>query len=98
MQEKSMAFELTFWQNDLMLKQKMYAETELGALAKNFREKSGKKKAQLARELGVTRPTMQGRVKNVQKRILTKLRCRIIEHCSTFQVAQACLLVEKIIR
>ena len=77
--------ELTFWQNDLMLKQKMYAETELGALAKLF-GKNQERKAQLARELGVTRPTMQDAEERPEKN-LTKLRCRIIEHCSTFQVA-----------
>jgi len=63
----------------------MYCESELAALAKSFREKSGKKKAQLARVLGVTRPTMQDAEGRPEKN-LTKLRCRIIEHCSDFEV------------
>ena len=85
-QEKSMAFELTFWQIDYVLKQKMYTDVELAALAKSFREKTGKSKAQLARELGVTRPTMQDAEERPEKN-LTKLRCRIIESCSEFQIA-----------
>jgi DNA-binding XRE family transcriptional regulator len=64
----------------------LYAEAELTALAKSFREKSGMKKAKLARELGVTRATMQDAEERPEKN-LTKLRCRIIEHCSVFQVA-----------
>ena len=64
----------------------MYSESDLAALAKSFREKSGKTKAQLARELGVTRPTMQDAEERPEKN-LTKLRCRIIEVCSPFQVS-----------
>jgi DNA-binding XRE family transcriptional regulator len=81
-----MAFKLTYWQTNSVPKQKMYSETELASLAKSFREKSGKKKAQLARELGVTRATMQDAEERPEKN-LTKLRCRIIEYCSTFRVA-----------
>jgi DNA-binding XRE family transcriptional regulator len=69
-----------------MPKQKMYSEAELAALAKSFREKSGKKKAQLAREFGVTRATMQD-VEERPEKNLTKLRCRVIESCSGFQIS-----------
>jgi DNA-binding XRE family transcriptional regulator len=89
-----MAFGLTLWQNDYVLKQKMYSETELAALAKSFRKKSGKKKAQLARELGVTRATMQDAEERPEKN-LTKLRCRIIKACSGFQVAGPAYWLEK---
>jgi DNA-binding XRE family transcriptional regulator len=81
-----MAFELTFWQTNGVLKQKMYSETNLAALAKKFRKKSGKTKAALGRELGVTRATMQDAEERPEKN-LTKLRCRIIELCSVYQVA-----------
>jgi DNA-binding XRE family transcriptional regulator len=68
-----------------MAKQKLYSEIELTALAKHFREKAGQKKANLAREFGVTRPTMQDAEERPEKN-LTKLRCRMIEACSAFKV------------
>ena len=68
-----------------MAKKQMYSEPELAGLAKQFREKSGKTKAQLARELEVTRPTMQD-VEERPERNLTKLRLRIIEKYSRFRV------------
>jgi hypothetical protein len=68
-----------------MAKQKMYSEMELAALAKSWREQAGKKKAHLAREFGVTRPTMLDSEERPEK-ILTKLRCRVIEACSPFKV------------
>jgi len=69
-----------------MTQKRLFRETELAALAKKFRQKSGKTKARVARELGVTRPTMQD-AEERPERSLTKLRCRIIESCSGFQVA-----------
>jgi len=77
-----------------MAKQKKYSEAELALLAKFFREKSGKKKAQLARALDVTRATMQD-VEGRPEKNLTKLRCRIIEHCSAFRVAGPAYWLEK---
>jgi DNA-binding XRE family transcriptional regulator len=68
-----------------MTEKRLFREIELAALAKKFRQESGKKKARLARELGVTRPTMQD-AEERPERSLTKLRCRIIEVCSPFQV------------
>ncbi|MFA6545735.1 MAG: helix-turn-helix domain-containing protein [Limisphaerales bacterium] len=68
-----------------MAKKQLLAELELAALAKKFREQSGKTKAQMARELGVTRPTMQD-VEERPEKNLTKLRCRIIEACSPYRV------------
>jgi len=76
-----------------MPKPKMYRETELAALAKEFRLKVGKKKAQLARELGVTRATMQDAERPGTS--LTKLRCRIIEHCSSFRVTGPVFLLTR---
>ena len=68
-----------------MAKKHVVTEHELAALAKKFREKSGKTKAQMARELGVTRATMQD-VEERPEKNLTKLRCRIIAVCSPFRV------------
>ena len=68
-----------------MTQKRLFRETELAALAKEFRQKSGKTKARMARELGVTRPTMQD-AEEQPERSLTKLRCRIIEACSPFEV------------
>ena len=77
-----------------MPKRQMYFDPELATLAKRFREKSGKTKAGLARELNVTRATMQD-VEERPERNLTKLRCRIIKHCSPFQVAGPAYWLEK---
>jgi DNA-binding XRE family transcriptional regulator len=68
-----------------MTEKRMFREIELAALAKKFRQKSGKKKAVLGRELGVTRATMQDAEERPEVS-LTKLRCRIIEACSLFEV------------
>lgn len=86
--------DILFDNNELMPKKKMYAESDLVALAKMFREKSGKSKAQMARELGVTRATMQDAEEHPH-RSMTKLRCRIIEACSSFQVAGPGYWLEK---
>jgi hypothetical protein len=60
-------------------------EKELAALAKRFREASGKSKAHMARKLRVSAPS----VFNAEERSelsLTGLRIRIIESCSPFKV------------
>jgi DNA-binding XRE family transcriptional regulator len=77
-----------------MSKTKMYAETELAALAKRFREGSGKSKALMARELGVTRAAMQDAEEHPD-RSMTRLRCRIIESCSPYRVAGPGYWLEK---
>ena len=63
----------------------LYAEADLAALAKLFREKSGKSKAALGRDLGVTRASMQD-AEERPERSLTKLRWRIIEACSSLKI------------
>jgi DNA-binding XRE family transcriptional regulator len=68
-----------------MTNKRIFREIELAALAKKFRQESGRRKADLARELGVTRATMQ-EAEEQPKSSLTKLRCRIIEACSQFEV------------
>lgn len=69
-------------------------EKELTALAKQFREASGKSKADMARELGVAAPS----VFNAEERpelSLTILRIRIIEACSPYKVVGPVFHLEK---
>ncbi len=68
------------------MSKQLYSEVELAALAKSFREKSGKSKAAIARELGVTRASMQDAEEHAE-RSMTSLRCRVIEACSSFRVS-----------
>jgi DNA-binding XRE family transcriptional regulator len=77
----------------MALKQ-MYSETQLAVLAKRFRKKSGKTKAKMGRELGVTRATMQDAEERPDQS-LTKLRIRIIESCSSFKIRGPVFWLEK---
>jgi hypothetical protein len=69
-----------------MAKQRIVAETELAALAKEFRLKVGKTKIEAAAELGVGRPSVQLAEENPEQH-LTKLRIRLIEKYSPYKVA-----------
>jgi DNA-binding XRE family transcriptional regulator len=69
-----------------MGKKDTFTETELAALAKKYRAATGKTKAQVARELGVARPTVVQAEENPELS-LTKLRIRIIEAYSPYRVA-----------
>ena len=77
-----------------MPKKKTYSESELAALAKQFRKKTGKRKADMARELGVTNPSMQDAEEHPD-RPMTKLRIRIIEACSPYKVVGPVYFLEK---
>jgi DNA-binding XRE family transcriptional regulator len=68
-----------------MPKQQMFSESDLTALAKKWRIKSGKRKAKIAEELGAARPSIQLAEENPEQS-LTKLRVRIIEACSPYRV------------
>ena len=74
-----------------MNKKRYYAEA---ALAKQFRQQSGRKKADLARELGVARSTMQLAEENPEES-LSKLRGRIIEACSPYKLRGPVYLLER---
>jgi DNA-binding XRE family transcriptional regulator len=58
---------------------------ELGPLAKELRLKTGMKKAQVARELGVGRPSIQLAEEDPEQS-LTALRIRLIERFSSYEV------------
>lgn len=77
-----------------MPKKQIYAENELAALAKAFREKSGKRKADIARELNLGKPTIQ-QAEEYPELSLTKVRKRIIEACSLYTLAGPVYLLEK---
>lgn len=68
-----------------MMAKKMFAEADLAALAKEFREKSGKRKADVARELKLGKPTIQ-QAEEYPDKSLTKVRKRIIEACSSYEL------------
>lgn len=83
-QAECMAYLLTSNHFSAVTKQ-YHAEGELAALAKQFREKAGKSKAALGRELGVSRASMQD-AEERPERNMTKLRFRIIEACSPYSL------------
>lgn len=68
-----------------MRKRNIIQESDLAALAKKWRIKSGKRKADIARELRAARPSIQLAEENPEQS-LTKLRVRIIEACSPYRV------------
>jgi DNA-binding XRE family transcriptional regulator len=72
--------------------QKFYGEKELAALVKQCREQSGKSRAQVARELNVSRPTIFY-AEEKPERGLHKLRKTIIETYSEYRVSDAVYLV-----
>lgn len=84
---------LTFFETPAMPKQ-LHSETELAALAKHFRIKSGKSKADISRELKASRPSVQQAEENPEQS-LTKLRIRIIEHCSPYRVTGPVYLLKR---
>lgn len=67
------------------MKVKMIKESALAIMAKKFREKSGKNRAEAARELKVNRATIQLAEENPEQS-LTKLRIRMIEKYSSCRV------------
>lgn len=69
-----------------MSKKRNVTEAALASLAKEFRAKSGRTKIEAAAELGVTRPTVQLAEENPEQS-LTRLRIRMIETYSPYQVA-----------
>ena len=62
-----------------------FAETELAALAKKFRVAAGKNRAEAARELKVSRPSIFN-AEEFPDNSLGKLRIRIIERYSGLKV------------
>ncbi len=76
-----------------MATKRVFKEAALAELAKAFREKTGKSKAELARELGVHPTTIQ-LAEEYPERSMTKMRCRIIEKYSPYKVVGPVYLLE----
>jgi hypothetical protein len=77
-----------------MAKKTLFLESELAALAKKTRQTVGKRKVQVARELGVAAPS----VFNAEERPdmgLHKLRIRIIETYSKYRVVGPVYYLER---
>jgi DNA-binding XRE family transcriptional regulator len=77
-----------------MSKKQWFREDELGALAKRFREKAERTKAEAAQDLGVARPSIQLAEENLEQS-LTKLRIRMIERYSRYKVVGPAFRLEE---
>ena len=73
---------------------KYYADSELAALAGAFRLKAGKTKEEAALELGVGRPSVQ-HAEETPGQSLTKLRIRMIETYSPYEVVGPVYLLKR---
>lgn len=73
---------------------KLFTESELAVVAKQTREKSGKKKAEIARELGVNRANISY-AEDHPEQSLTALRRKIIEKYSAYKVVGPLFLLKK---
>jgi DNA-binding XRE family transcriptional regulator len=69
-------------------------ETELAALAKKFRKQAGIKRAQAARDMGVSQTSIFNAEESPEQG-LTKLRVRMIEAYSSFTVVGAVYFLKK---
>ena len=73
---------------------RLYREKELGAVAKEFRERAKKSKDQAAIQLGVKRSSVQLAEENPEQSLF-KLRKRIIEKYSDCKVSGPFFVIEK---
>ena len=77
-----------------MLKQQAVSEKDLPRLAKQFREKAGKTRAQAAREMKVSQTSIFQAEEQPEQGLL-KLRMRMIEAYSKFKVRGPVFLLEE---
>jgi len=68
-----------------MRQNKHYSEADLASLAKRLRKKAGKKRAEAAREMGVSQTSIFN-AEETPSQGLSKLRIRMIEAYSGFKV------------
>jgi len=73
---------------------KIIAESELAALAKQFRKKADRTKMEAAQDLDVGRPSVQLAEENPEQS-LTALRIRLIEKYSSYRVVGPLYRLEK---
>lgn len=84
-QSKTKVGKLPIFQKRRTATEKLLAEAELAALAKRCRIESGLNKVEAAAALGVTPPTVH-LAEEQPEQSLTKLRCRMIEKFSRFEI------------
>ncbi len=77
-----------------MRHEKFLQESELAALARDYRIASGKNRAEVARELKVGRQAVKY-AEDCPEKSFTKLRCRMIEAYSPYRVRGPVFLVIK---
>jgi hypothetical protein len=70
------------------MQKKALTEKDLAAIAKGFRMRAGKKRAQVAREMGVAQTSVFN-AEETPGQSLTKLRIRMIEEYSPYEVVGA---------
>lgn len=73
---------------------KWLAEDDLAAIARRFREEAGKSRAQAARDMGVSQTSIF-HAEESPEQSLRKLRTRMIEAYSPFEVIVAVFLVRR---
>ena len=93
MQGKSVAKLLKYARIIIMPKQ-TFSESDLAAIAKRFREQSGKTRAQAARDMEVSQPSIF-HAEESPGQALTKLRMRMIAAYSPFKVVGPVFHLEK---
>ena len=76
-----------------MKQKKHYKENDLASLAKQFRKKAGKKRAEAAREMSVSQTSIFN-AEETPSQGLSKLRVRMIETYSEFKVVGPIYLLE----
>lgn len=72
----------------------MYSEEDLCRLAKQYREASGKKRAQAAREMGVSQTSIFN-AEETPSQSLTRLRIQMIEAYADLQVSGPLFVVKQ---
>jgi DNA-binding XRE family transcriptional regulator len=77
-----------------MPQKRLLTEKDLASLAKHFREKADKTRAEAGRELGVSHVSIHRAEENPEESLL-KLRTRMIEAYSPFKVRGPLFLLEE---
>lgn len=77
-----------------MPKKEFLTDTELAKFAKHFRKKAGKKRAQAARDMGVSQTSIFNAEESPEQG-LQKLRMRMIEAYSIFEVVGPVYLLKR---
>ena len=77
-----------------MREKQRLAERDLAAIASRFRKKAGKSRAQAARDMGVSQTSIF-HAEESPEQSMSRLRSRMIQTYSSFEVIEALFLVKK---